>query len=418
MSDDVWFRRARLGLFVHWGPYSQQGWEASWPLVGGVKTLPRARPVPASRYFSKVAAWRPDAHAPDRWVKAAAAAGMGYALLTTKHHDGYALWPSSHVSHGVADHHPGLDLVESFTAACRRHGLAVGLYLSLSDWHHPDYPAFREADEPYVFGAYPAPEQAAWERYIADLEGQLTELLTRYGRIDYLWFDGGWEREDERWKQGRLEALIRRLQPGILINERLPGVGDVRTPEQFVPPETPGDLWETCMTLNASWAYDPEDTSYKSATELVHVLCETVGRGGNLLLNVGPDGRGDLPSAEGTLLAELGGWMSGHSEAIAGTEPGLEPWQFYGPTTRSGNHVYCMFLMRPQGAVTVRGVPVTRFRRATELSGGEPLEVSIRRPVLDELMETDNPGELQITVPEHCLQPHATVIKLEFESLP
>lgn len=418
MADSSWFSAARLGLFVHWGPYSALGWEASWPLVGGVATLPRAHAVPAQNYFSRLGAWQPDPSAPEDWARAASAAGMGYAVLTTKHHDGYALWASRHVSHGIADHHPGLDLVERFTTACRNHGLGVGLYLSLPDWHHPDYPAFTDADRPYVFGAYPMPSPDAWSRYLSDLRGQLRELLTHYGKIDYLWFDGGWEREPGQWGSEDLEGFIRQLQPEILINDRLPGVGDVRTPEQFVPPETPGDLWETCLTLNDSWAFDPDDAGYKTPAELVHTLCETAGRGGNLLLNIGPDGAGRIPQAERARLADLGGWMEANGEAIAGTAPGLEPCQFYGPSTRRGNTVYCALLMRPEEPVAIRGVPVTRFRRATELASRRPLEVTIRRPVLDELLGTDGPGELRVAVPEDCHQRHATIIKLEFEGLP
>ena len=250
---------------------------------------------------------RPDAAR--EWCAAAAAAGARYAVLTTKHHDGYALWPSAHASLGVADSGIDRDLVAEFVDACRAEGLKVGFYLSLSDWHHPDYPAFRDEDRPYLLIAYPRPEPEVWARYLEDLFGQVRELLTGYGEISVLWFDGGWERSPAEWRAAELEALIRELQPDILLNERLPSVGDYTTPEQFVPATAPEGRWETCLTMNESWGYVPEDEDWKTERDLVHALCETVGKGGNLLLNIGPRGDGSLDPTEASRLAAVAGWM-------------------------------------------------------------------------------------------------------------
>jgi alpha-L-fucosidase len=330
-------------------------------------------------------------------------------VLTTKHHDGYSLWPSAHTSIGFTER----DLVQEFVDACRAEGLKVGFYLSLSDWHHPDYPAFRDEDRPYQLIAYPRPDPDAWARYLDDLFGQVRELLTGYGEVSVIWFDGGWERTAPEWKADELEALIRELQPDILINERLPTVGDYKTPEQFVPPTPPGGRWETCMTMNESWGYVPEDTDWKSPRDLVHTLCETVAKGGNLLLNIGPMGDGSIEPTEAAALEVLAGWMDQHADAVHDVAPGLEPWQWYGPSTRRDGRVFLMCLARPYDSVVVRGIPINRVERVVELASGTELTFSTRCAVLDSLLNSDPHGEVRIQVPEDLVDDLATVLALD-----
>jgi alpha-L-fucosidase len=408
-----WFDGAGLGLFVHWTHSSAAGRELSWPLVGGGPVLPHSGECTVDEYYASVASFAPAEGATREWCAAAAAAGARYAVLTTRHHDGYALWPSAHTSLGVADSGIERDLVREFVDACRDEGLRVGFYLSLSDWHHPDYPAFRDEDRPYAMIAYPRTSPEAWARYVDDLFGQVRELLTEYGEISVLWFDGGWERTVEEWRAPELEALVRELQPDILLNERLPSVGDYTTPEQFVPPAPPEGRWETCLTMNESWGFVPEDQDWKSARDLVHALCETVGKGGNLLLNVGPRGDGSLDPAEASRLAEVADWMSRNGEAVHDVGPGLEPWQWYGPSTRRGDRVFLMCLARPYDSVTVRGVPIKRVERVVELASGRELTWSSRCSVLDGLFNRDPEGEVRIEVPEDLIDEHATVLALD-----
>ena len=413
-----WFDAAAFGLFVHWGPWAKAGWEASWPLVGGVVTLPLCQDIPADAYHANAQGWQPDIGAPERWVAAAKAAGMTYAIFGSRHHDGYAMWPSragGAYRHGVGSTAPGTDIVRAFVEACRRHGLKVGLYYSLPDWHHPSYPPFTDADRPYRFGFYPPATPAQWADYTAYLRAQLTELLTDYGRIDILWFDGAWERTPEQWDVDGLETLIRSLQPDILITDRLPGKGDYTTPEQFVPAEPPAEPWETCLTMNMSWGYNSGDDRYKSSEALIHTLCEVAGRGGNLLLNVGPDGAGDVPSPQADRLAAMGRWVALHGEAVFDTRPGLRPWQFYGPTTQRGNTLYCHLLMQPVAPVSVRGIRVRHLQRVTALGTGHELPFEIRIPVIDELMGVDGAGEVLIDVPAAARDAVATVLRLEFD---
>ncbi len=342
---------------------------------------------------------------------------MTYTVFTAKHHSGYAMYPTRLSSHSIGQSQSPQDLFGSWVDAVRAEGLRIGLYFSLSDWHHPDYPAFTDDDRPYLPGFSPPwPEPEQWSRYLDFLRGQLAELLTGYGRIDLLWFDGGWERPPDWWQGSELEAMIRALQPDILINDRLPGVGDFATPEQFVPAQAPEGLWETCLTMNDSWGYVPSDTDYKSARALVHTLCEVAAAGGNLLLNVSPTGTGALPSEQRERLTEIAAWMGRNGESIVGTDPGLEPWQFYGPTTRRDNRLYLHLVMRPYEEVVVRGVPVNRVIRVGLLEDGRELPYSTRTSVLDRL-NADPMGQLLITVPERDLDPLATVLFVDFVDL-
>lgn len=413
----TWFDTARFGMFVHWGHSSQQGIELSWPLVGAVFALPLSGVMAVDEYHASAATFDPQRWDPKALAAQAKRAGMQYAVFTTKHHDGYAMFDTKTSDFGVMHSPYRRDIVRGFFDAMRAEGLRVGAYFSLIDWHHPDYPAFTQADQPYQF-PQGVPANDRWPKFVDVMFEQVRELLTNYGTIDVIWFDGGWERTPEQWRAKELEAMIRELQPGILINDRLPGAGDYMTPEQFVPPQPLPRPWETCMTINESWGYNPRDTHYKSARKLIQTLCEVAGRGGNLLLNVGPMGDGKLPPELTDRLAVIEQWMARNSESIIGTVPGLQPWQFYGPSTRRDNTVYAHLLMRPYDTVTVRGVRVKRLQRATVLGSGEELKFRTRVSIPDMMFGGDALGEVTITVPEAAVDDNATVLKLEFSGDP
>jgi alpha-L-fucosidase len=408
-----WFERARFGMFIHWGHVSQQGWELSWPLVGGLKVLPGCQDVPAATYHAGARHFAPRPGSPRAWLERAKRAGMRYAVFTAKHHDGFAMYDTQVSDFSVARADYAGDLVREYVEAARGLGLGVGLYFSLSDWHHPDYPAFADGHRPYRFGMVPRPSAAEWARYTEFLFAQVRELLSSYGRIDLLWFDGGWERSAEEWRARELEQMIRTLQPEIRINDRLPGVGDFDTPEQFIPPEPPPRAWETCLTMNGSWGWNPTDRDYKSARALVHALCEVAGRGGNLLLNVSPMGDGTLPPEQIERLDAIAGWMAAYGESILDTEPGLAPWQFYGPSTRKPGRLFLHLLSRPYDSVSVRGLPIRRVRRVRELASGRELPISVRTTVAEEVFGSAPSGELVIQVPEDVLDGLATVLEVE-----
>src|SRR5574341_1121093 len=311
-----WFDAARFGMFVHWGHSSQRGCELSWPLVGGNPALPMCGNVPVNEYHSTAATFNPRSFDARELARLAKRAGMDYAVLTAKHHDGYAMFHTRLSDFSVEYSRSGRDLVREFVEAGRAEGLRVGLYYSLSDWHHPDYPPFTEADKPYTAMRWPRPSPEQWERYISFMHGQVRELLTGYGPIDLLWFDGGWERQPDQWRGKELVDMIRALQPQTVINDRLPGFGDYETPEQFVPAQPPERPWEVCLTMNESWGYNPTDGHYKSSLDIIQTLCEIAGRGGRLLLNVSPTGDGRLPPEQAERLEDVARWMTANGEAI------------------------------------------------------------------------------------------------------
>jgi alpha-L-fucosidase len=410
----TWFDTARFGMFIHWGHSSQQGVELSWPMVGSNAALPHADMTVAD-YQRTADSFNPVNWDPVALARTAKSLGMQYAVFTTKHHDGYAMFDTKTSDFGVMHATYGKDIVRSYIEAFRAEGLRIGLYFSLIDWAHPDYPAFQDEDKPYRFGRQRPPSAEQWERFLGVMFEQLRELLTNYGTIDVLWFDGGWERRTEQWKPAEIEALARRLQPGILINDRLPSVGDFETPEQFVPAQPPERAWETCMTLNESWGYNPRDDRWKSPRQVIHTLCEVAGRGGNLLLNVSPMGDGGIMPEQRAILGAMQRWLSTNIETIVGTEPGLEPWQFYGPSTRRGETTYLHLLMRPYETVTVRGLPIKRVKSVRVHSSGQELEFSTRCAILDEWTKPDPLGEVRIAVPEEVIDPYATVLALDIE---
>ena len=243
----------------------------------------------------------------------------------------------------------------------------------------------------------------------------MQELLTNYGPIDALWFDGQWERTPDEWRAAELRELIRSIQPNTLVNDRLSGQGDFTTPEQSIPPSPPDGRWETCMTMNRTWGFHPGDTEYKSTHRLVHTLCETAAKGGNLLLNVSPRGDGTLPPEQLDRLAAVGSWMTRNRDAIHDTTPGLEPWQFYGPSTRKGDRLFVMVLMKPYETVSVRGVRVNKVKGVTVLATGEELPFTTNATAEQELFGRDPVGELVIDVPDRVLDPLATVLELRID---
>jgi alpha-L-fucosidase len=411
----TWFDTARFGMFVHWGHSSQRGCELSWPLVGGTPALPHSGDIPVDEYHATAATFDPLAFDPRAWAAMAKRLGMTYAVFTAKHHDGFSMYHTRQSAFSI-EHTPfGRDILREFIEAMRAEGIRVGIYYSLIDWHHPDYPAFTEADKPYQFGKWRQPSPEQWERFSEFMFAQVRELLTDYGRIDVIWFDGGWERNVLQWRSKELHDMIRQLQPETLINDRLPGFGDFDTPEQFVPARAPARTWETCMTINESWGYNPADTNYKSARELIHTLCEVAGRGGNLLLNVGPKGDGSLPVELTDRLTCIERWMARNGESIVATEPALEPWQFYGPATRRGDRLYLHLLMRPYDTVTLRGARIRKVAGVTALGTGTPLDCTTRATIVDTMINPDPRGELRIAVPASEIDDDATVLTVDFE---
>jgi alpha-L-fucosidase len=407
------FRDARLGMFIHWGSYCVKGFEASWPLVRGE--------ISHSDYEALATRFNPQRYDPAAWAELAKAVGMRYAILTTKHHDGFALYDTQLSDYSAPNWAAGRDLIRPYVEAFRAAGIQVGFYFSLCDWHHPDYPAgisdprpersrLPQALPPGVPESIEA-DPGRWERYIDFMHGQVRELLTMYGPIDLIWFDGHWEHTAEEWRAPELVKMMRELQPDIIINDRLadPSLGDYSTPEQYVPVESLDRPWETCMTINETWAYNPTDQAYKPARELIATMAEVVSKGGNFLLNIGPTPEGEIPPEFASRLRVLGDWMDRNQESIFASGTGLPPGAYYGPSTGSEDALYLHVLGRPGGDVLqVRGVerPVTNI---TLLATGQPLEYDQHSGHIEQ-------GLLRVSLPSTLPDPLNTVVKLDLGS--
>lgn len=313
-----WFDEARFGLFLHWGIYAipaKGEWQKSFECMSDTDY------DPYFRFFN------PDLFNPQEWAAHARDAGMKYVVLTAKHHDGFCLW-DSHCTEYSSKKAPRCqkDLLAEFIPAFRDAGLQIGLYYSLPDWHHPNYcidarhPLRKQAE-------IQSGEKKILERnsplYAEFMRNQIQELLTGYGKIDLLWFDGGYPETKHVFEIEKLHTLIRQLQPDILIN-RLYDFSDFNSPEQQVPDSIPKDSaqqvlrWEGCQVMNHGWGYSRDNIARKSGLELIQMLIRHVSRNGNLLLNIGPTSRGCFPQPDKERLQELAVWMSLHSRSIYG----------------------------------------------------------------------------------------------------
>lgn len=410
-----WFADARFGLFIHWGPYSASSLEPSWPLVGGTTVLPQCQSMSVVEYYERASTWAPPRGAPARWLELASACGMEYAVLTTKHHDGFTLFPTAHSELGIHTTAPGRDLVGEYVEAVRSAGLRLGFYFSLPDWHHPSYPAFTDEMRPYPMLGYPRPSPEAWDRFRSDQIAQLDHLLTEYGTVDLLWFDGGWERTADEWHAAELEQFVRERQPDIVVNDRLPGVTSGYSSmlhEQTIPFDPPSVPFETCLTMDESWGPLDIDAGRKSAHELLGIVADSAAAGGKVLLNVAPDGNGGLLPWQRDRLEAIASWMACHREAILGTGPGLGAGHFYGPTTRRDDRVYLICPMRPVSNVTVRAVHGTRITAVRALGTGAALDFELRISAIDRIFGGEPVCDVVIHVPVEACDEQVTVLEV------
>jgi alpha-L-fucosidase len=398
-----WFAGAGLGMFVHWDHASQQGIEVSWPLVG--RSLVRGGDeerdiVSVAQYHSSAATFNPVRWDAGALARLARSCGARYLVFTARHHAGFSMFHTKASGFSI-EHSPyGGDVTRQVVEAARHEGLRVGIYYSLSDWHHPDYPAFEESSKPYPYEDYPRPLPSVWSRYLEYVRAQIIELLTQYGSIDLVWFDGQWERTAEEWQAASLRRLVASLQPDAIVNDRLSGQGDYTTPEQFLPVRPPSNPWELCLTMNDSWGWRPKDTNYKSPRLLARILADVVSRGGNLLLNVSPTGDGEIPEVQVSILRDLGTWIDTHGEAVIGVLPPPASVDFYGPVTVRDNRLFLFLVAQPVEKLVVRGVPVRRVRSVRLMGGGTTIPYEVPLAALDEhLLGPDLLGELIIDAP-------------------
>jgi len=423
-----WWRDARFGMFIHWGVYSLPAGTWDGRQIGGIGEwiMNRAK-IPVADYQRMAKDFNPIKYNPDAWVRMARDAGMKYIVITSKHHDGFALFETKASKWNVVDATVyGKDLLKPLAEACRKYGIKLGFYYSQAqDWNNPGGAAARKITkegwanpDSVIIDAYtkehkghwdPAQEKKTFDQYIDGVAvPEVRELLTNYGDIAVLWWDTPTNMTDEA--ATKLQSLLA-LQPSIITNDRLkrPNFpGDHKTPEQKIPNlvDLDGTDWETCMTMNGTWGYKSYDHNYKSAETLIHNLLDIASKGGNFLLNVGPTSEGEFPPESVDLLAKIGAWMKINGEAVYGTS--ASPWGLFDwgrctkKVTKNGTSLYFSVFQWPtDGKLVIPGVK-NSVVSAKLLATGAKVKSTLTKD-----------GNLTLTLPATAPDPVATVIRVD-----
>ncbi len=386
-----WFLNARFGMFIHWGLYAIPA-RGEW-----VRNAEMISNEDYQLYFDE---FDPVDYDPVEWAKIAKDTGMKYAILTAKHHDGFCLFDSRLTDYKATNTKAGRDLVKEFVEAFRAEGLKVGLYYSLIDWHHKDYPAYGDMHHPMRNNEVFKDKKHDFEKYLSYMHEQVRELCTNYGKIDIMWFDFSYgEYQGNKWMATDLVNMVRSLQPGIILNNRLeasgessgtiktcnPSVysGDFASPEQIIPLHGVVDdagnsvPWESCITMNNHWGYCSSDKLFKSPEQIIRKLVECVSKNGNMLLNIGPDARGNIPEESVEILKLVGKWMYKNSKSIYGcgaSQFSKPEWGYY---TQNGKYLYAHIFDGSFGALALPSLG-GKVKNARLLRDGS--EIRIVRP--------------------------------------
>ena len=389
-----WFSQAKLGIFIHWGIYAVKGVSESWSFFNNY--------LPYDEYMNQAGGFTASKYDPKAWVDLIKDSGAQYTVITTKHHDGVALWDTKVGDLSTVKSTPAKrDLIAQFVKEVRKQGLHLGFYYSLLDWSHPDYPNKTRTEVRYK------DDPARWAKFNKFNFGQLAELNKTW-KPDLYWFDGDWEQSAEAWNSKGIVELLRSDNKNVIINSRIQGYGDYATPEQGVPVVRPEDkYWELCMTMNDSWGYQHTDSNYKSPYILLRTFVDCLSNGGNLLLDIGPKEDGTIPEEQVAILKEFGRWTKKHKEAVYDTRAGIPAEHFQGYTTlnKAGDILYLYLPYKPNGVVEVKGL-VNKVNRVWVVGNGAMLSYK----VYNKNYWSDVPGNLYIDVPEQVQDSQITVL--------
>lgn len=393
----AWFEEAKLGIFIHWGIYAVDGISESWSFYNNY--------LPYDQYMKQCKGFKAQNYDPQAWVKLIEESGARYTVITSKHHDGVALWDTRAGNLSVKRSTPARrDVLTPFCNAVRQAGLKLGLYYSLLDWSHPDYPNWTRTTTRYAI----KDDTLRWQRFVDFNTKQLAELTEQYNP-DLYWFDGDWEQTAQDWHAAELVEQLRKANPDVVINSRIQGYGDYATPEQGVPTQRPKDRWwELCMTMNDSWGYQLHDTNFKTTHMLLRTFVDCLSMGGNMLLDIGPRADGSIPEEEIAILKEFGRWTSKHAEAIYQTRAGIPTQFFQGYTTLSPDKstLYLYLPYRPgDNTIEIKGL-INKVNRVWVVGNGTMLPYK----VYNKNYWSEVPGNLYITVPENVLDEQITVL--------
>mgnify|MGYP001136699209 FL=1 len=382
-----WFSQAKLGIFIHWGIYAVKGVSESWSFFNNY--------LPYDEYMNQAGGFTASQYDPKAWVDLIKESGAKYTVITTKHHDGVALWDTKVGDLSTVKSTPaGRDLIAPFVKEVRKQGLHLGFYYSLLDWSHPDYPNKTRTEVRYK------DDPARWAKFNKFNFGQLAELNKTW--------KPDWEQSAEAWNSKGIVDLLRSDNKNVIINSRIQGYGDYATPEQGVPVVRPEDkYWELCMTMNDSWGYQHTDSNYKSPYILLRTFVDCLSNGGNLLLDIGPKEDGTIPEEQVAVLKEFGRWTKKHKEAVYDTRAGIPAEHFQGYTTlnKAGDILYLYLPYKPNGVVEVKGL-VNKVNRVWVVGNGAMLSYKVH----NKNYWSDVPGNLYINVPEQVLDSQITVL--------
>lgn len=396
-----WYENAKLGIFIHWGIYAVNGTDESWAFFN--------RKLSWADYMQQTKGFTASRYDPEAWAELIQYSGAGYAVITTKHHDGVALWNTKAKHFDVVDNTPAKrDLLAPFYSAIRKRGIKAGAYFSLIDWSHPDYPVITRDSVRYQISN----DYERWQRFRNFMHGQLKEVNELY-KPDLWWFDGDWEHSAEEWESMRIRSEILKLNPRSVLNGRLAGWGDYETPEQNIPVSQPKyPWWELCMTTNDNWGYKVTDTNWKTPFEIISIFADVVSNGGNLLLDIGPKEDGTIPAEQVNILRELGSWNKTNGEAIFGSRAGIPKGHFFGPTTLSADStkLYLFVSGNAEGPLLVKGL--TNKIKSIRVLGNNS---SLQHKVVGKISWSPVPGLVFINLPKAVQTKYITVLELSLE---
>ncbi len=396
-----WFADAKLGIFIHYGIYAVKGVDESWSFYN--------KKISHEDYMAQLKSFTAGQYNPEQWADLIQESGARYAGITTKHHDGVALWPTAQNHYSVAKNTPAKkDLLTPFYAALDKRGIKRGAYYSLIDWSHNDYPAFTKDSARYKINDNPQ----RWQRFLQFNNAQIAEVNHRY-KPDLWWFDGDWEHSADEWKAAQVRSDILKIHPGAIINGRLQGYGDYDTPEQNFPVTRPKyNWWELCMTINNNWGYQPQDTAWKTPYEVITIFADAISNGGNLLLDIGPKEDGTIPPQQVHVLKELGAWNKKHSEAIFSSLGGLPQGHFYGPSTLSkdSTKLYLFLPGKVTGEVVVKGLK--NSIKNIRVVGDTKL---LTHKIVGKISWSPVPGLVYISVPPTVQDKYMSVLAVELD---
>ena len=344
-----WWHEARFGMFIHWGLYSTLG-RHEWVM--------EQEGIPVAEYEKQAKLFKPKPNAARDWARLAKQAGQKYMVMTTKHHEGFCNFDSKLTNYNAAQQGPGRDLVKEYVEAARAEGLRVGFYYSLMDWHHPD-------------GARCLTDEAARRRFVDYIHGHIRELLTNYGKIDILWYDVNWPLNAQQWESEKMNEMVYKLQPEIIVNDRNGLPGDFTTPEQTIRAST--RAWESCMTMNGSWGYQKADDNWKTPKTIVRNLVTCAHDTGNYLLNIGPKPDGSIPEESVRILTAVGKWMEHNGSTIYQSDKCQPRSSEFAGFSRQGNTLFMHVHFWPGSTVSLGGLR-NKVKSARLLNGGKDVK--------------------------------------------